>query len=89
MIGRSVGIISSVSADDCIPGQPGDLFDGIQKMYDIPNKEARQLVLIEAAGSYSQVLQLAQSLHKVAQEVDGLADDLVEALGWMGRQQKN
>ena len=66
-----------------------DLFDGIQEMYAVPNKEARQLVIIEAAKSYSQVPQLAQTLHNAAREVKEFADDLVEALGQMNRQRKD
>ena len=66
-----------------------DFFDSIQETCAVPNKEARQLVLIEAAKSYSQVPQLAQALHKPAREVGEVADDLVEALGQMNRQRKD
>ena len=66
-----------------------DIFDGIQEMCACQNKEARQLVVIEAAGSYSQVPQLVQALHKAAREIGGFVDDLVEALGQMNRQRKD
>ena len=66
-----------------------DLFDGIQEVCAVPDTEARQLVLIEAAKSYSQVPQLAQALHKAARKVGEVADDLVEVLGQMSRQRKD
>ncbi len=58
-----------------------DLFEGIQEMYAIQNKTARQRVITEATRSYSQVSRLAQALYKAAREVGEFAIDLVEALG--------
>ena len=57
-----------------------DLFDGIQDMCACPNKEARQLVITEAARSCIHFPVLAQTLQKAAREVEGFAIDLEEAL---------
>lgn len=66
-----------------------DLFDGIQEMCAFPNKEARQLVVTEAARSYSHVPQLAQALHKAAREGGEFAVELLEALGQMNRRRED
>ena len=66
-----------------------DIFNGIHEMYARQNKEARQLVVTEAARTCQQFPILAESLQKAAQEVEGFAIDLVEALGTMNRQRKD
>ena len=52
-------------------------------------KEARQLVVTEAARTYLQFPVLAEILQKAAREVEGFAVDLVEALGGMNEQRKD
>ncbi len=59
----------------------GDIFNGIREMCACQNREARQLVVTEAARSSLQSPILAETLQKAAQEVEGFAIDLVEALG--------
>ncbi len=66
-----------------------DLFDGIQGICAFANKEARQLVVTEAARSYPHVPQLAQALHKAAREGGELAAKLLEALGQMNRRHED
>ena len=67
-----------------------DLFDDIEEMCTPPNKDARQLVVTEAARLYSQLPHLAQALHKAVREVPQFAGDLLEVLGQMkGREDPN
>ena len=67
----------------------GDIFNGIQEMCARQNKEARQLVVAEAARTCLQFPILAECLQKAAREVEGFAIDLVEAVGGMNRRHED
>ena len=47
----------------------GDIFDGIKDMYASQNKGARDIIVTEAAGLYSQAPQLARALQKAPREI--------------------